>query len=76
MITNGKDDSKYQFSGIYYSDHRKTGVAEDFSAAWLMSKKRLDMSIHRISKSTNMAGVSFAATRNRCKNCIPVLTRD
>ena len=66
----------YQFSGIYYSDFRKTSAAEDFSAAWLMTKNRFNISIHKIKKSTNMAGVSFAATRNNCKNCIPVLTRD
>ena len=75
-ISNNTDDRHYQFSGIYYSDPNKTGVAEDFSAAWLMSKSRFNLSIHKISRSTNMAGVSFAATRNKCKNCIPVLTRD
>jgi len=73
---NNNDNRHYQFSGIYYSDYRKTSVAEDFSAAWLMTKNRLNMSMHKIKKSTNMAGVSFAATRNKCKNCIPVLTRD
>jgi len=78
VTANNEEKSKkyYRFSGIYYSDYRKTGVAEDFSAAWLMTKNRFNMSMHKIKKSTNMAGVSFAATRNNCKNCIPVLTRD
>jgi hypothetical protein len=77
FVTANEEASKnYQFSGIYYSDYRKTSAAEDFSAAWLMSKNRFNISIHEIKKSTNMAGVSFAATRNKCKNCIPVLTRD
>jgi hypothetical protein len=66
----------YQFSGIYHSDYKKTSASEDISAAWLMSKNRFNISIDEIKKTTNMAGVSFAATRNKCTNCIPVLTRD
>ena len=44
MYIKSIDDNPYQFSGIYFSNYRKTGVAEDFSAAWLMSKHRLDIS--------------------------------
>lgn len=64
------------FSGVYRSDYRKTGAAEDFAASWLISSKRFNESKQRLSGSSNMAGVSFAITREKCKNCVTLLSRD
>lgn len=65
-----------KFSGMYSANIKKTGSAEDFAAAWLISKDRFLASKHFVDSSTNMAGVSFAITRARCQGCLTMLSRD
>ena len=73
---NNNDQNNAFFSGFYRSDYRKTGAAEDFAASWLISSKRFNESKKRLSGSSNMAGVSFAITREKCKNCVTIMSRD
>ena len=69
-------ESDLEYSGLYSPNIKKTGSAEDFAAAWLVSKERFLASKRFLDSSTNMAGVSFAITRARCKGCYTMLTRD
>ncbi len=64
------------FSGLYSANTKKTGSAEDFAAAWLITKERFLASKQFVDSSSNMAGVSFAITRSRCQGCYTMLSRD
>ncbi len=50
------------FSGVYRPDIRL--AANDFSAAWLLSKERLIISEPTLKRAENMAGASFAVVRH------------
>jgi hypothetical protein len=65
-----------EFSGMYTPNIRKTGSAEDFSAAWIITTDRFLASKPLLDASSNMAGVSFAITRAKCTGCFPMLSRD
>lgn len=69
-------ESAGRFSGLYSANTKMTGSAEDFAAAWLISKERFLASKQFIDSSSNMAGVSFAITRARCQGCYTMLSRD
>lgn len=75
-VAGDGETSVNEFSGMYSANIRKTGSAEDFAAAWLISKDRFLASKHFVDSSTNMAGVSFAITRARCQGCLTMLSRD
>lgn len=64
------------YSGLYSPNVKKGNSAEDFAASWLVTSERFLASKRFISASTNMAGVSFAVTRTKCKGCVTMLTRD
>lgn len=70
------DGNSEDFSGLYSANTKKTGSAEDFAAAWLITKDRFLASKLYIDSSSNMAGVSFAITRSRCEGCYTMLSRD
>lgn len=65
-----------EVSGVYSPNVRRSGAAEDFAAAWLITKDRFLASKRFLDASTNMAGVSFAVTRAKCRGCHTMLTRD
>jgi hypothetical protein len=69
-------ESAETFSGLYTPSLKKASSAEDFAAAWLITRERFLASKRFIYASTNMAGVSFAITRAKCRGCHPLLTRD
>lgn len=74
-------ESDENFSGVYTPDLLGSGQAEDFAAAWLISKWRFLASEGSIHASSNMAGVSFAVVRNKyhkeCKEkCHTIMSRD
>jgi hypothetical protein len=64
------------FSGLYSANTKKGNSAEDFAAAWLVTRERFLASKKFIEGSTNMAGVSFAITRAKCAGCYTMLSRD
>lgn len=70
------EDTAHEVSGVYSPNLRRTGSAEDFAAAWLITKERFLASKKFLDASTNMAGVSFAVTRAKCRGCQTMLTRD
>lgn len=63
------------FSGVYHPDIMQT--ANDFSAAWLVSRERLLVSEVSLKLAQNMAGATFAVVRHRTdKSYTSILTRD
>lgn len=63
-----------KYSGVYTPD-LESG-SHDFAAAWLISKARFQGIKNYLSSISNMAGVTFAAVRQTCPNCLTLVTRD
>lgn len=74
--SNQVEELSPKVSGVYSPNIKRSGSAEDFAAAWLITKDRFLASKQFLDASTNMAGVSFAVTRAKCRGCHTMLTRD
>ena len=66
------------FSGVYKPNIEESKQAEDFAAAFLVSKKRFIEAYPGIHGATNMAGVSFGVTRLKIMNprYLTLMSRD
>lgn len=63
-----------QHSGLY--EVNGTKKANDFAAAWLVSKQRLISSEKTIKAAIGMASVTLNVIRFKCNNCMTLVTRD